>query len=128
MDIEKFDTVRDIQELLALREDIDNLDLFKTGANATTPKFDLLDMGDSYHFIAEVPGVPQENLEIALQGSSLTLAGLREPLDGDYRVLSKERADGHFQRTVELPRDIDANAVQAHLREGLLTLVLPKTR
>ncbi|CAN5764124.1 hypothetical protein BH24DEI2_BH24DEI2_03020 [soil metagenome] len=135
MELEKFDSSRDIQDLLALRGDIERL--VSTPAEADSgPKVDLLDLGTAYRLIVEVPGVPQQNLEIALQGRNLTVAGLRETgyatsgdlgdLTDDAAILLSERAAGHFQRSVELPGEVDYDRSHASLYDGLLVLELPK--
>ena len=126
MDLEKFDTGRDIQELLAIRDDIERLSVLSRPNDGLTPKLDLFDIGDSYQAVIEVPGVPQENIEVALQGRSLTVAGLRESVGDDVTILNCERPSGPFERTVELPGEVVEENVTAHLREGLLVLMLPK--
>ncbi len=125
MELEKFGTAGDIQELLAIRDDIEKLS-FKTTGDSSVPKVDLFDHGDYFNLIIEVPGVSQENLEVAVQGSSLTVAGFREPVERDVEILFTERHRGHFQRTIELPEVINEAEIQAHLTEGLLNLRLPK--
>ncbi|MCY4355594.1 MAG: Hsp20/alpha crystallin family protein [Truepera sp.] len=128
MELDKYGTAGDIQELLAIRDRIDTLLDSQTGDEALTPRADLLDAGDAYHLIVEVPGVPQENLEIALQDREVIIAGIREPLDGDegVKLLFGERPSGHFQRTLTLPGEVDRIEATAHLRDGLLILTLPK--
>ncbi len=135
MELEKFDSSRDIRDLLALRDDIERLGTAAPEADAG-PKLELLDLGAAYRLVVEVPGVTQENLEIALQGRSLTVAGLREPLyepssdgSGDgVDVILNERASGHFQRSVELPGEVDYARSHASLRDGLLVLDFPKVQ
>lgn len=124
MDLEKYGTAGDIQELLSIRDRIDNILGLEEGAVA--PKADLVDVGDAYQLVLEVPGVAQEDLEIGLDGRELTVAGIREPLSDDALMIFSERPSGHFQRTVELPGDVDRDATTAHLREGLLVVTLPK--
>lgn len=137
MELEKFSSTRDLQDLLALRSDIEQLSLERFGSQAGAaldPKLDLLDLGSAYRLIVEVPGVSQDNLEIALQGRNLTVAGLREPVydglgDGmvnSVDVVMSERANGHFQRSVELPGEVDYDSSHASLQGGLLVLDLPK--
>ena len=128
MDLEKYGTSGIIQELLSIRDDIEQLAETQLADNLTQPKLDLLDLGDSYRLMVEVPGVSQENLELALQGRSLIIAGLREPLEDGVSILMTERPRGHFQRSIELPSEIKREAIQAHLQEGLLILTLPKAR
>ena len=125
MELEKFGTAGDIQELLAIRDDIEKLS-FKTTGDASVPKIDLFDHGDYFSLMVEVPGVSQENLEVAVQGSSLTVAGFREPVEKDAQIITSERHRGHFQRTVDLPEAIAEEGVKAYLSEGILNLHLPK--
>ncbi len=131
MELEKFDSSRDIQDLLALRDDIERLSA-GTSQPDSGPRLELLDLGAAYRLVLEVPGVPQQNLEIALQGRSLTVAGLRQPaydsLGDSVGILLSERANGHFQRNVELPGEVDYDRSQASLHDGLLVLDLPKAQ
>ena len=124
MDLEKFGTAGDLQELLSVREEIEHL-LARSSAHPITPKVDLLDLGDAFRVLVEVPGVPRDNLEIALQGDVLTVAGLREERNGPGIVFA-ERPQGHFQRDVPLPEPVTREGVQAHLEHGLLVVHLPK--
>jgi HSP20 family protein len=126
MDLEKFGTTGAIQELLSIRDDIERLTTFGSDKDAIAPKIDLFDLGQSYRLMIEVPGVSQERLELALQGRTVTVAGLRDPIEEGLTIIRTERHRGHFQRSVELPSDVDRNNVSAHLQEGLLILNLPK--
>jgi HSP20 family protein len=131
MELDKYGTAGDIQELLAIRDRIDTLLETKSGNEALAPRIDLLDTGDAYRVVIEVPGVPQENLEIALQGKELIVAGIRETSnasDSDEETLIvSERPSGHFQRTLMLPGEVVTGKATAHLREGLLILTIPKS-
>jgi HSP20 family protein len=126
MDIEKYGTTELIQELLSIHRDIEDLAQSQAGDELNQPKIDLFDLGDSYRLIIEVPGVSQENLELALQNRSLIIAGLREPIEEDTSIITSERPRGHFQRSIDLPAAIDREACTAHLQQGLLILNLPK--
>jgi HSP20 family protein len=127
MELDKRDesTRRDLQQLLILRERVSEL------AEGVAPqsfdlKLDLLDLGDAYRLIVDLPGVAQDDLEIALRGRLLTIAGLREMNRSEQAFRLRERRGGHFQRTVELPGDVHDEGSSAQLREGLLILHLPK--
>lgn len=124
MELEKFGTAGDIQELLSIRDDIENLS-FGTHTDASKPKIDLLDRGQTFQLIIEVPGVPQENLEVAVQENKVMIAGFREPMD-DASIIASERHRGHFERTIELPAEVKGENVQARLAQGLLILNLEK--
>lgn len=127
MDLEKFGTTGAIQELLAIRDDIERLSTLGSDKDAVSPKIELLDAGDSFRLMIEVPGVSQENLELALQERTVIVAGLREPIEEGLKIITSERHRGHFQRSIELPQNVDRDHVSVHLKEGLLILNLPKS-
>jgi HSP20 family protein len=128
MAIEKFGSGGDIEELLAVRDRIEELATTHLIGDASTPRADLLDRGDAYQLLVEVPGVAQSNLEIALQGEELVVAGLRETSASttDNRIVFTERPNGPFQRTVRLPGRVDRERATAQLDAGLLIVTLPK--
>ncbi len=121
-------TASDLEKLLTLRGRISELHNELDASQDVSPRVDLLDLGDAFKLVVEVPGVRQDDLEIALHGDELTIAGLRQPYDGDgqYRLLVSERKQGQFQRTVTIPESIDYEQSSAQLRNGLLTIYLPK--
>ena len=116
-------TARDLRELLELRDDLERLGE-RAGLPDAAPRLDLLDLGEAYQLVLEVPGVPQERLEIAVQGRSLSVAGFREPQEGT--LLLNERPSGPFERRLELPSAADGTRSQAQLRARLLVVTLPK--
>lgn len=115
-------TESDLQRLFILRERVSELaEGLEPGS--LEPSVDLIDTGDTYRLIFDLPGVSQDDLEIALRGRQLTIAGLRES-GGEQNFLMRERPRGHFQRSVELPSDVLYEESNAQLREGLLILHL----
>jgi HSP20 family protein len=76
---------------------------------------------------AELPGVAQDQLEISVVGGELTIKGERQaPKHGESMFHRRERSSGKFSRTVRLPMEVDADRVQARLKDGVLTVQLPK--
>jgi HSP20 family protein len=128
MDLERFGTTGDLDELIALRDRIEALALRDVDVDGATPRADLLDLGDALQLRMEVPGVGQEELELALQGRELLVAGLRETLEEGIDVVFSERPNGPFQRAILLPDDVERGAVTASLRDGVLVVHLPKRR
>jgi HSP20 family protein len=128
MDIERFGTTADLDELIAIRDRIDALVARDVDADASLPRADLLDLGEALQLRMEVPGVPQEDLELALEGRDLLVAGIRETIEDGIGMVFSERPNGPFHRVVHLPDDVDAHAVSAHLREGVLVVHMPKVR
>jgi HSP20 family protein len=75
----------------------------------------------------EVPGVKMEAIEILATGDELTIKGERQiEYPEDANVLRRERGWGSFERKTTLPTEIDVEKVQAVLRDGVLTITLPK--
>lgn len=76
----------------------------------------------------EAPGMEKEDCRIAIEGNMLHLSGEkrfeRETHDSTYHVM--ERAYGAFQRTIPLPRGVDADKAEASYKNGVLTVRLPK--
>lgn len=92
------------------------------------PTFDVKENKDGYVFKADLPGVKEGDLEISLTGNMLTIAGKREAEKRDEgdTWYSYERSYGSFTRSFTLPEGADGDNVRADLRDGVLTLMLPK--
>lgn len=91
------------------------------------PGINLWEDGDSAHLEAEVPGMSMDEVEVLVAGNQLTINGKRKisaPEKASY--YRRERAAGEFSRTLDLPWEIDAAKVTAKLRDGVLTVSLPK--
>ncbi len=72
----------------------------------------------------EIPGMAMDEIEITLVDSSLSIKGERKPVKGKY--YRQERPTGVFQRLVNINTSIDRDNVSATLRDGVLTITLPK--
>jgi HSP20 family protein len=100
---------------------------FRLRANNETPRTNLHDLGDKLQLIAEVPGVAKEDLNVRIQGNYLELSGSRKSeVPEGYKAHRVERGGFTFTRSFTLPTDIDAERVEAVLKDGLLTMNLPK--
>lgn len=78
---------------------------------------------------AELPGLKFEDLDVSMTGSELTIRGKRQiNLPEGATSLRRERLVGDFERTIELPLDIDVDNVQATLNSGVLLITMPKAR
>ncbi len=92
------------------------------------PRFDVKETKDGYAFSADLPGLKEENVEISLIGNRLSISGKREAeetKEGDNYFLG-ERQYGEFKRTFTLPESADTEKVTASMKDGVLTLNLPK--
>ena len=77
--------------------------------------------------IAEVPGMGKDDINLKIQGNYLEINGTRkaETPEG-YTAHKAERGTASFSRSFTLPTDIDANKVDATIKNGILTLKMPK--
>lgn len=92
------------------------------------PAFEVKETKDSYIFKADLPGVEEKDLDIALTGSRLTISGRREEEKKDEgdTYYTYERSYGGFSRSFTLPDGVDIDHVQAELKDGVLSVVTPK--
>ena len=79
------------------------------------------------HVEAELPGMELSDLEILVHGNQLSIKGERpEPSGEEKKWHRQERGYGKFTRLIELPFDLDQAKVEAELRNGVLSITLPK--
>ncbi|HVU85913.1 MAG TPA: Hsp20/alpha crystallin family protein [Pirellulales bacterium] len=91
------------------------------------PAVNVWEEGDQLFAEAELPGVKGEDLDVSVTGDELTLRGRRSVTSGEGQSYHRrERSAGEFSRTLHLPYEVDANGVEATLRDGVLFLKLPK--
>ncbi|MBX3142644.1 MAG: Hsp20/alpha crystallin family protein [Trueperaceae bacterium] len=128
MKLDRFGTAGDLQELLSVRDSIDNLLAGHDSAkpDGLTPRIDLVDLGEALQLTIDVPGVSQSDLELAVNDGELVIAGLRETLPQGPAVIVSERPSGPFQRSIALPTPVDRENATAHLTNGVLVVTLPK--
>lgn len=125
---------------LALRGDLDRIfDRFFEGnffappaASIETtwaPALDFCENEKEYVVRLEVPGIPKENLDVNLDGQTLTISGHREARkeEGGEQYYWREREEGRFMRSLRLPQPVDESGVEASTHDGVLMVKLPKT-
>lgn len=91
------------------------------------PRVDLTDAGDHVRVDAEVPGMTEDDIEVTLKDSVLTLSGERKVERDDADRHISERFVGRFARHIPLGYEIDEDNVKAQFANGELTITLPKT-
>lgn len=93
------------------------------------PLLNVSDTGTQYVVTAEIPGIKTEDLDIKIEGDTLTIKGERKAVDGGQNASyhRRERALGVFQRSLTLPKTVDPDNVKATYKDGILTIVLTKS-
>ena len=118
-----------LRDLLALHDQIGQL--VGTDAPGWTPPVDLCETAAEFVLTAELSGLSRDQIEIQAEEHRLTIRGARAagssgkevPCEQFHRV---ERGHGRFSRSFALPEAIDVDGVSADLRDGLLTVTIPK--
>lgn len=96
---------------------------------AYVPAFDVWETKDAYVFKVDVPGFREQDIDIQIAGNRLTLSGKREAeqVSESDTYYCSERSSGTFTRTFTLPEGINPDQVRADLKDGILTVNVPKT-
>jgi HSP20 family protein len=90
---------------------------------------DMYETADDVVVTASVPGVRPEDIDITVQGDTLTIKGetqTEKDDDGQSGYHLHERRYGRFYREVALPKNVKSDAAEAHFENGILRLRLPK--
>lgn len=107
--------------------DQDGFRYIGSGIPQMGPRTNLYDVGDHLEIRAEVPAISKEDLNVKLQGNYLEISGTRKEMAPEgYTKHRIERGTVNFSRSFTLPTDVDATKVEANLKDGILTLRLPK--
>ena len=94
------------------------------------PAVDLFEDKDKVVVKTELPGMKKDDIEVYLTGDALNIAGQRKE-EADYKSGKAHRVERHFgrfHRCVSLPTSVDSTRIQAHYKDGVLTVTCPKTR
>ena len=120
-------TIKEWEPLRFMREMMHWDDLQRM-AGAFVPDFEVKETDGSYLIRADVPGIAEKDLEVSISGNLLTIAGKREEEkkeEGD-KFYTYERSYGSFSRSFVLPEGVDTEHVATELKDGVLTLALPR--
>jgi HSP20 family protein len=101
----------------------------KAGPSFTLmPSVDAIEKDDMFEVTADLPGVDEKNVEVKLAGGILTIKGEREERKEekkkDYYIC--ERQFGAFERSFQVPENVESDKIDACFKNGVLTVSLPK--
>ncbi|MFW6334005.1 MAG: Hsp20/alpha crystallin family protein [Desulfosalsimonas sp.] len=121
-----------VEELDRMRRYLDQLmgqteTGFRIPRAGVFPLINLTETKEAYILRAELPGVKTGDLDIQAAGRNITISGQRkiEP-DPNATYHRREREAGSFSRALTLPGDIDRDGIDASLKDGVLTVKVPK--
>lgn len=94
-----------------------------------SPHVDIQTKDDKYIVYADIPGVDPKDIQVNMDGNTLTIQGERkiENKNESDEYTRTERYFGHFSRSFTLPEDIAENDIVAKCNKGVLCLTIPKT-
>lgn len=98
-----------------------------TGGTGAFPPINVFQQGDSLVAVVELAGVNKSDLEIQAKGNTLRISGKKSFAYPERISLHRrERLAGTFDRTLTVPIQIDADAIKAEYRDGVLALFIPR--
>jgi HSP20 family protein len=94
----------------------------------SAPDFDVKETKDTFVFKADVPGIEAKDLDVKLAQNRLSVSGKREQekTQKSDTYYTYERSHGSFFRAFTLPEAADADKLSADLKDGVLTITIPK--
>jgi HSP20 family protein len=131
--VRKWDPLRD---LLSLQERMNRLfeesfagrleEPALVGSGTWTPLADAYETPEAFVFLLELPGVGEDDVEVQVDGDTLSVKGHRGLGLRPDRFHRMERSHGPFLRSFQLTEEVDSDRIGAQLRDGVLRLELPK--
>ena len=121
-----FEALFAIQRALDSRRASDWMGSSTTGVGSFPP-INIFQRGDDFVAIVELPGVDKNDLEIEAKENTIRISGRKNiKYDEDASVHRRERIWGGFDRTIQVPIQIDPDAVTAEFKDGMLALFIPR--
>jgi len=114
-----------LRDLLAIQHRLERLS--SAAPQGWAPAVDLCETADAFIVTAELPGLSRDQVRIEVQDGRITLHGRRDarvPCEQYHQV---ERGHGEFARSFALPTAVDVDKISADLRDGVLTIIVPKS-
>lgn len=136
MNITRYDPWRTMDEW---RQEVDQMlhpllqrgdDTSRVVGGEWAPAVDIKEEDNRYVIRADIPGVKPDDIEVTMENGVLTIRGERKFEESEERENFRriERSHGIFYRRFSLPDNTDAEAVQASGKDGVIEVIIPKTR
>jgi HSP20 family protein len=99
----------------------------QTAQRAAMPSVDIFEDAGGITLLADMPGVSRERLDVRLDGDTLVIDGTVEiPTQSGMSALWAEINVPRFRRMFTLSRELDTARIEANMKDGVLTLRIPK--
>ncbi|MEO0558222.1 MAG: Hsp20/alpha crystallin family protein [Bacteroidota bacterium] len=126
---------RSARDLDGFRRELDRFfDTFNTASGDASspswaPRADIVETHDAYELMLDLPGLSRDALDVQFDDGTLKISGERSVKDAhrDGRFHRVERSYGRFFRSFTLGNDVDPDAIEASLDDGVLHIRVPKT-
>jgi HSP20 family protein len=102
---------------------------YESSFAVSPPAVDISEDDAGYKVTAELPGMSEKEIEVAVSDGTLTLKGEKrqEKEQKDKNFYLSERSYGSFQRSFAVPEGVDRDKIAADFAKGVLTITMPKT-
>lgn len=103
-------------------------DAYETGS--WVPQVDIREDNDGFTVVADLPGVDPKDVEVTLDRDVLTIKGQRDTVSNTEQggFKRRERISGAFIRQFTLPQTADSDGIKAKAANGVLEIIIPKTK
>ncbi|MBZ9764233.1 Hsp20/alpha crystallin family protein [Mesorhizobium sp. CA8] len=91
------------------------------------PSVEISETDKEIKVAAEIPGLEEKDIEVLLDDGVLTLKGEKRSETEDKAKQFSERFYGHFERRIPLGTEVEEDKIDAHFKNGVLNIVLPKS-
>lgn len=109
------------------RSDAQQTAVIEANERAIAPPVDVLEDESGITLLADMPGVPREQLELRVEGDALHIEGRVQPQTPEgLEALYAELRVSRYRRSFTLSRELDTARIDANLKDGVLTLRIPK--
>lgn len=122
---------RPFREAVSLRDAMDRLfedSVITPKSIGAMPKIDIKETKDSIVVKAELPGIEEDKVDVEIMDNVMTISGKKaeEKVEEGEGYHYKESHTGTFQRSFSLPADVKAEKAEADMKDGILTIKVPK--
>lgn len=93
-----------------------------------TPSIDASETAGEVRITADVPGMEDKDLDVSVSDSTVTIKGVKKREISEKDARKSERFYGSFERTLSLPCRVECEKADANLKNGVLTIVIPKSQ